>query len=120
VLAQLAAEDDILGLILCDHRLPGESGVDFLARIHAQESWRPARKVLLTGQADQQDTIRAINRGGLNHYLAKPWDSGELIAVVRDQLTTFVLDTDTDPLPYLAILDPEPLLERLASRGGAA
>jgi CheY-like chemotaxis protein len=71
-LGDLAKDDDTLGLILCDHRLPGQSGVDFLAKIHQAESWRPARKVLLTGQADRQDTIRAINEGGLNHCLAKP------------------------------------------------
>lgn len=117
VLGELALEGDELGLILCDHRLPGESGVDFLARIHARDSWRSARKVLLTGQAGHQDTIRAINEGGLNHYLAKPWKPEELVAVVREQLTQYVLETDTDPMPYLAVLDAGPLLERIAERG---
>lgn len=118
VLGELALEGDELGLILCDHRLPGESGVDFLARIHARDSWRSARKVLLTGQAGHRDTIRAINEGGLNHYLAKPWKPEELVAVVREQLTQYVLETDTDPMPYLAVLDAGPLLERIAERGG--
>lgn len=120
VLAEIALDDDELGLILCDHRLPGESGVDFLANIHARPSWRATRKVLLTGQADHLDTIRAVNDGGLNHYLAKPWRQEELVAVVREQLTRYVLETDADPLPYLSILDPEPLLKRIASRGGSA
>lgn len=120
VLGDLALDDDTLGLILCDHRLPGQSGVDFLAKIHQGESWRPAKKVLLTGQADQQDTIRAINEGGLNHYLAKPWNPEELVTVVRDQLTDYVLESGIDPLPYLAILNPGPLLERIASNGGSA
>lgn len=120
VLGDLALDDDTLGLILCDHRLPGQSGVDFLAKIHQGESWRLAKKVLLTGQADQQDTIRAINEGGLNHYLAKPWNPEELVTVVRDQLTDYVLESGIDPLPYLAILNPGPLLERIAANGGSA
>lgn len=118
ILGELSLSEDELGLVLCDHRLPGESGVDFLAKIHARDSWRAARKVLLTGQADQRDTIRAVNEGGLNHYLGKPWKPEELVAVVREQLTRYVLETDADPLPYLSVLEPEPLLKRVAARGG--
>lgn len=119
VLGEIALDDDELGLILCDHRLPGESGIDFLAKIHARGSWHRSRKVLLTGQAGHQDTIRAINEGGLNHYLAKPWKPEELVAVVREQLTRYVVESELDPMPYLAVLDPAPLLERIAARGGA-
>lgn len=119
VLGEISLDGDELGLILCDHRLPGESGVDFLTKIHARDSWRTARKVLLTGQADQADTIRAVNEGGLNHYLGKPWKPEDLVAVVREQLTRYVLETDADPMPYLSILDSEPLLRRIAARGGA-
>jgi two-component system phosphate regulon response regulator PhoB len=118
VLGEIALDDDELGLILCDHRLPGESGIEFLAKIHAQDSWRGSRKVLLTGQADHQATIHAINEGGLNHYLAKPWKPEELVSVVREQLTRYVLAGDLDPMPYLSILEPAPLLERIAARGG--
>jgi len=120
VLGDIALDDDELGLILCDHRLPGESGVEFLTKIHARDTWHAARKVLLTGQADQQDTIRAVNEAGLNHYLGKPWNPEDLLAVVREQLTRYVLETDADPLPYLSILDPEPLLKRIAARGSGA
>lgn len=110
------ADGDQLALILCDHRLPGTSGVDFLTELHADPERRAVRKVLLTGQAGQQDTIRAINQGGLQHYIAKPWQTAELVEVVRHQLTEFVLAADLDPLPYLAVLDGSRLLERL-SRG---
>jgi len=119
ILGELANTGDILGLIVCDHRLPGESGVDFLSKIAEIPEYRHVRKILLTGQAGQQDTIRAINQAGLNHYFAKPWDPLELVATVRQQLTAFVIGQDIDPLPFLAILDPEPLLEKIRLRGGA-
>ena len=45
-----------------------------------------ARKVLVTGQADQDDTIRAVNEAGLDHYIAKPWDPAHLQATVRAQI----------------------------------
>lgn len=106
-----------LGLILCDHRLPGESGVSFLTRLARMENRAAARKVLVTGQADQQDTIRAINEGGLHHYIAKPWTETELLDVVRDQLTRYILAREINPLPYLPILDAPRLLEKISKQG---
>lgn len=97
VLGDIAPDDDELGLILCDHRLSGEPGVDFLTKIHARDTWCPARKALLTGQAVQQDTVRAVNEAGLNHYLGKPKNPKDLLAVVREQLTRYVLETDAAP-----------------------
>ncbi|MFU8892131.1 MAG: response regulator [Luteolibacter sp.] len=120
VLAEFANRGILTGLILCDHRLPGESGVEFLTRIHEVAEYRNTRKVLLTGQAGHQDTIKAVNEAGLNHYLAKPWNPAELLESCTDQLTSYVVQRDdVDPMPYLAILDAPRLLEKIASRGGA-
>ena len=110
-LAECDAEGDHVGLVLADHRLPGRTGVDLLVSLHDSEAHRHARKVLITGQADQADTIRAVNDAGLDHYIAKPWDEAELVAVVRDQLTGYVLDRTLNPLAYLKVLDSTRLLE---------
>jgi len=121
VLAEFANRDILVGLILCDHRLPGETGVEFLTRIHAEAQYRDTRKVLLTGQAGHQDTIKAVNDAGLNHYIGKPWDPAELLESSIDQLTRYIVGRDDiDPMPYLAVLDAPRLLEKIASRGGAA
>ena len=118
VLGDLGKDGDPLGLILCDHRLPGETGVEFLTRLHRTPDFQATRKVLLTGQAGHQDTIRAINEGGLNRYLTKPWDPAELVDVVKSELTKYVVGSGMDPLPYLAVLEPQPLLECIGKRGG--
>ena len=118
LIASIAEEGDRVGLILCDHRLPGISGVEFLTELQADESTRSIRKVLLTGQADHADTIQAINSGGLHHYLTKPWRPEELDSVVRQQLTDFVLDApDIDPLPYVQSLDGVRLMAKVAAAG---
>ncbi len=120
VLAEFANRGLLTGLILCDHRLPGETGVEFLTRIHQVDGYRDTRKVLLTGQAGHQDTIKAVNEAGLNHYLAKPWDPADLLESSKDQLTRYVLGRDdVEPMPYLAILDAPRLLGKIASTGGA-
>ena len=108
---------DRVGLILADHRLPGRSGVDLLVDLHDAPATRPIRKVLVTGQADQQDTIRAINEAGLDHYIAKPWEPEQLVAVASDQLTDFVIESGLDPLAHMRDLDGARLAEAFAERG---
>lgn len=108
---------DVIGLVLADHRLPGESGVDFLVSLHRSPQTSAVRSVLVTGQAGHQDTIRAVNQADLDWYFTKPWDPDELMAVVIEQLSTFVIETGIDPLPYVAVLDGPRLLEHYGRRG---
>lgn len=117
-LADIAADGDRIALVLADHRLPGATGVDFLVELHRDPATDAARKVLVTGQADHADTIRAVNDAGLDHYIAKPWTPEELVAVSRAALTDYVLDTRIDPLPYVRHLDGPRLLEAYARRAG--
>jgi two-component system, OmpR family, phosphate regulon response regulator PhoB len=58
-----------------------------------------------------------VNDAGLDHYVTKPWDADELRTLVRDELTTFVLQQELDPLPFLAILDATRLMPALRGRG---
>lgn len=106
-------DGDELALVLADHRLPGRSGVDFLVEIAHDPRTSHARTVLVTGQAGQADTIRALNDAGLDHYIAKPWNPAELLGVVRDQLTTYVLVNGVDPLPCLQALDEVRVMEAI-------
>ncbi len=113
----IAVDGDRLALVLADHRLPGTTGVDFLVDLQADAATHAVKKVLVTGQADHQDTIRAVNHAGLDHYIAKPWVPDLLLAVVKNALTEFVLEQGIDPLPYVRDLDGPRLLEAYSGRG---
>ncbi len=115
VAADTLAAADSIALVIADHRLPGTQGTDFLIELHENPATAGARKVLLTGQAGHEDTIRAINQADLDHYISKPWTKEDLHAVVREQLTGYVVDNVADVLPFIAILDGPRLLTRLAS-----
>jgi response regulator RpfG family c-di-GMP phosphodiesterase len=117
VVDELDRDGDRLALVLADHRLPGTSGVDFLVQLHDDARTDTARKVLVTGQADQADTIRAVNEAGLDHYVSKPWEPDELARVVRHELTEHVLEHRLDPLPHLAALDAVRVMGLLRDRG---
>lgn len=116
VLEEIAADGHRVGLVLCDHLLPGERGTDFLIALHGDPATHPIRKVLITGQAGHEDTIRAINEADLDHYIAKPWQPEELQRVVRNELTGWVIDHADDLLPYVAALDGPRLMEAIARR----
>ncbi|MFI5051209.1 MAG: FAD-dependent oxidoreductase, partial [Gaiellales bacterium] len=75
-----------VALLLADQRMPGMSGVVFLAEAIGVAP--EAKRVLLTAYADTQAAIDAINRVSLDHYLLKPWDPPEeqLYPIVDDLL----------------------------------
>lgn len=113
VIEEITDDGDELALVLSDHRLPGKSGVDFLVELTANPRFASTRTVLVTGQADQSDTIRALNQAGLDYYIAKPWDPEVLREVVRTQLTDYVLEVGIDPLPYMPVLDSVRVMESI-------
>lgn len=115
-MAECDASGDRVGLVLADHLLPGERGTDFLIALNSDAATAPIRKVLITGQAGHEDTIRAINEADLRHYIAKPWEPVDLQAVVREQLTEWVLERERDLLPFVAVLDGPRLLEAMRTR----
>jgi len=117
VMEELSASGDRVGLALCDHLLPGERGVDFLVELNAGPATRSIRKVLITGQAGLEDTVRAVNEADLDHYIAKPWTVENLHEVVRQQLTDYVIDNEEDLLPFVAILDGPRLMAAISERG---
>ena len=116
VIDELTEDGDVLALALCDHRMPGTTGVEFLVQMMDDDRTAATRKVLVTGQAQLHDTVRAVNEANLDHYIAKPWDVDELHQVVRTMLTDYVEDMDIDPLPYLDVLDATRAMELVRRR----
>ena len=116
-LDSLEAAGQSVALVLCDHLLPGVHGVDFLVELNEDPETNPARKVLVTGQAGLEDTIRAVNEANLDHYIAKPWDDDALQDIVREQLTEYVSRWVDDLLPYVTVLNGPRLMAIIAARG---
>ena len=117
VVAQIERDGDELGLVLCDHIMPGEHGVDFLIELGNTEAFEKTRKVLVTGQAGLEATVKAVNEGRLNHYVAKPWGADELLATVKEQLTEFIIRKRLNPMPYMSDLDAAKLSAYIHEHG---
>jgi len=70
-LALLAEKpDDPFAVIISDMRMPGMTGISVLEQ--AQQSSPDTTRVLLTGDADVQGAIGAINRGNVFRFILKP------------------------------------------------
>ena len=119
VVKEIDEDGDVVALILSDHRLPGMSGVDYLIETAQDPKLVKSRKVLVTGQAGHEDTIRAINLAQINHYIAKPWSPENLVAVVKEQLTEYVIKAGLNPLPHMHALNAEKALEAFRDYGRA-
>ena len=48
-------------------------------------------RILLTGYADKENAIKAINNVGLYQYIEKPWNNDDLRLVIRNGLEKTVL-----------------------------
>lgn len=114
LLEQCAKEGLELALILCDHIMPNELGVDFLVELYNNAATRDSRKILLTGEAGLDETVQAINNAKLDYFISKPWSKETLLTVVIEQLTTFVIQHDNNLLPWVSILDPERIMTAIS------
>ena len=68
--------NNTVNIIITDQRMPQMTGVEFLESI-LDEFPDPIR-ILLTGYADMNAVIDAVNKGKIFHYLTKPWNEEEL------------------------------------------
>lgn len=116
LLAQQLEAGQALALILCDHMMPEIQGVDFLIELNQQPCFQTAKKILLTGQAGLEATIEAVNLGGLDCYIAKPWQAGQLQQHVKRHLTQYILEQEADIMPYASVLDTEAVAQALQQR----
>lgn len=77
-------EKNEVGLIISDFLMPEMDGISFLAK--ARELRPDVPRVILTGYADKENAIKAINQVGLYQYVEKPWDNDDLRLVIRNGL----------------------------------
>ncbi len=71
-------------LVLSDYLMPEMDGITFLAKVREIKPEIP--RIILTGYADKENAIKAINEVGLYQYIEKPWDNDDLMLIIRNGL----------------------------------
>ena len=77
-------ENNPVHLVISDYLMPEMDGISFLAKV--KEVDPQATRIILTGYADKENAIKAINDVGLFQYIEKPWDNDDLKIVIRNGL----------------------------------
>jgi DNA-binding NtrC family response regulator len=80
---EFAASSEV-NLVISDFLMPEMDGISFLARM--RELRPDATRIILTGYADKENAIKAINEVGIFQYIEKPWDNDELLIAIRNGL----------------------------------
>ncbi|HVO25409.1 MAG TPA: response regulator [Candidatus Margulisiibacteriota bacterium] len=71
-------------LVISDFLMPELDGIKFLLEVRGL--YPESTLILLTGYADKENAIRAINEVGIFHYMEKPWDNDDLLTIIRTGL----------------------------------
>jgi len=67
---RILKEEGPFAVIVSDMRMPGMNGVELLARV--KDSYPETVRLMLTGNADQETAMEAVNNGQIFRFLTKP------------------------------------------------
>src|SRR5262245_50969569 len=73
---KLLQRGEEVSIILCDYRMPGMNGTQLLAE--SIKYLPQAKRVIITGYADVESIIEAVNHGQIHYFVRKPWNNQDL------------------------------------------
>ncbi len=76
-------------VIVSDQRMPEMTGTEFLQ--HAKKLCPDTIRIMLTGYADINASINAINQAGAFRYITKPWNDEEVILIIKEAVGRYKL-----------------------------
>ena len=79
---ELLRDHQDIKIILCDQRMPDQTGVQFFEEIRTQYP-EPIR-MLITGYTDIESVIEGINRGHIFRYIKKPWTDADVKSAIEE------------------------------------
>jgi Nif-specific regulatory protein len=80
------------GVVVTDQRMPGMTGIELL--VHTKKARPDAVRVIVTAYTDSDALLRAINEGGIERYIVKPFRIEEVRAALRSGLERFHLERE--------------------------
>ncbi len=87
---KVLAESGPFAIVVADMRMPQMDGIEFLRKVRSQHPRIVC--MMLTGNADRQTALDAVNEGKVFHFLTKPCDSATLIAALNAGLELYSLE----------------------------
>ena len=86
---EILLKNQDIPVILTDQRMPRMTGVEFLRK--SIDIARDSIRILVTGYADMETVINAVNLGHIYYYISKPWTYDELQIIIKRAIETYRL-----------------------------
>jgi len=100
---------EMVQIILCDQRMPGMSGVEFLKQV--REQWPEVVRIIISGYTDSEDIISSINEAGIYQFILKPWQPDLLLQTMRNAAELYAMQMQEQRL-HLELRTAQPVLRR--------
>lgn len=94
--AEALMQDHYVQVVICDQRMPGRSGVEFLTEV--RDRWPEVVRIIVTGYTETADMIAAINEAGIYQFLTKPWHPDQLFMIARNACELFRLNREHEQI----------------------
>ncbi|MDB5013535.1 MAG: hupR [Daejeonella sp.] len=91
--AMTILEKKPIEIIITDQRMPNITGIEFLEKV--LQIYPDPIRILLTGYADMNAVIDAVNKGKIYHYLSKPWNEEELDSTIARAFEVYQKNLET-------------------------
>ena len=105
---------EFVQVVVCDQRMPGQSGVEFLKRVRAD--WPDVVRIILSAYIEAESIIAGINEAGIWQYLMKPWRPDQLLLTLRSAVDAYRLQQENQRLSLELRESPPLLRQRVESR----
>ncbi|RME22899.1 MAG: response regulator [Deltaproteobacteria bacterium] len=70
-----------VNVLITDYMMPGLDGIDLLVLV--RENWPDLASIMMTASPDVRVAAEAVNRNLIDFFVTKPWDSKNLVELVR-------------------------------------
>ena len=107
-------EGEGVQVILCDQRMPEQTGVEFLKSV--RDRWPDVIRMIVSGYTDAHDIIDGINEAGIFQYITKPWHPESLILTLKTACRLYQLQRENELLAVELKMSPNVAHRKVADR----